>query len=275
MTFADAEHGHSWSELRDIPADLADGDSVLARATVEDYARRVCYDTPAEVTAAFPRLDVDASDDLTTATVFRGDVTGTAAGLRIAASAVGTPEIANGAVSAAKVAAGGIGTRELANDSVTAAKLASSAVTGPALAAGAAGPNAVELPMGSMQGSRSGSNGVGDNFLFDTAVSYRPTETGRCLLMISGAIQGVDAADTGFIRVIPAFRIGTTGMPRRFGSASSGNITVDATDRASASNSGVVAVQANQTYFFGCSIFLSSASLVDEVIFCSASWICT
>jgi Chaperone of endosialidase len=57
--------------------------------------------------------DTNASDDLTTASIAAGDVTGPFSNLQIAANAVGSTEVANGAIS----------TSELANNAVTAAKL--------------------------------------------------------------------------------------------------------------------------------------------------------
>ncbi len=51
--------------------------------------------------------DTNAADDLTTATMFNGDVSGTFSNLQIGANAVGAAEIANGAVTGAKIAQGG------------------------------------------------------------------------------------------------------------------------------------------------------------------------
>ncbi|MCK6695295.1 MAG: hypothetical protein L6Q97_24735, partial [Thermoanaerobaculia bacterium] len=63
--------------------------------------------------------DTNANDDLTTATVANGDVTGPFSDLQIKPDAVGSPEIAGGAV----------GNSELANNAVTTTKIADQAVT--------------------------------------------------------------------------------------------------------------------------------------------------
>jgi hypothetical protein len=65
-----------------------------------------------------------------------GDVTGTLANLQIAAGAVGTTEIASGAVTTAKIAAGAVGTTEIASGAVTTAKIAAGAVGSPEIGNG-------------------------------------------------------------------------------------------------------------------------------------------
>lgn len=49
--FAAARHLHSVRDLSDLPEGWLDGDDVLSEETVGRYARRVCYDTPEELTA--------------------------------------------------------------------------------------------------------------------------------------------------------------------------------------------------------------------------------
>ena len=70
-------------------------DDTVTQATVEAWAKGVCFDTPAELAAALPLWDQKASDDLVVGTVFGGDVTGTYNNLQIVAGAVGAAEIAD------------------------------------------------------------------------------------------------------------------------------------------------------------------------------------
>ncbi len=91
--------------------------------------------------------DANPADDITTATLAAGDVTGLFSNLQIEPTAVGTPEIANNAVTTAKiidaavttpkVADGAITTPKIADGAVTTSKIADGAVTTPKIADGA------------------------------------------------------------------------------------------------------------------------------------------
>ncbi|MBP7126193.1 tail fiber domain-containing protein [Myxococcota bacterium] len=89
---ADAVHGH-WI-----------GDVAGLQPASEDWARGVCYDTVSELEAALSGWDQDAADDLTTATIFAGDVQGASGDLRIAPQAVTSLAIADGSVTNADIA---------------------------------------------------------------------------------------------------------------------------------------------------------------------------
>lgn len=281
--FAPAAHTHDWTEVQNRPAGLDDGDDVLAQATVEGYAQAVCYDTAAELSAAVPNWDQDASNDLTTATTFAGDVTGTSGAMQIAANAVTATEIANNAVrtaeiadnavTSAKIAANtinagdiatnGVGSAEIANNAVTSAKIATSAVT----------MAEANLPIGTVNAFRSTGLIPGVNYLFGNAVSLTPTANGTCLVVVSGAVQGVDAGDVGTMRVNAAFRIGAAGAPSRQGYVSSG-ITSPTPTTATGSNTAVINVTAGNAYYFGCALDISPG-FTNDGLYCSASWICT
>ena len=79
------------------------GDVTGLQTSVEGWARGVCYDSAAELAAALPGWDTKASDDVLVDTVFGGDVTGTYNNLQVVAGAIGSPEIADGAVSGSKI----------------------------------------------------------------------------------------------------------------------------------------------------------------------------
>lgn len=126
--FASAGHRTDWSEIDNVPADLADGDQVLSQSTVEGFAEAVCYNTPAEIEQAFPDLDTDSTDDLTTATTFGGDVTGVSSNLQLAANSVAAGNIANDAVGRTELANDAVGRAELALNAVGAAELDTNSV---------------------------------------------------------------------------------------------------------------------------------------------------
>jgi hypothetical protein len=73
--------------------------------------------------------DTDASNDLTTTTNFDGDVSGVHTNLQIKANAVGTNELANGAVVTDKIADNAINTNKIADNAVITAKIADNAIT--------------------------------------------------------------------------------------------------------------------------------------------------
>ncbi len=73
--------------------------------------------------------DANPADDITTATLAAGDVTGLFSNLQIAPNAVGTPEIANNAVTTAKIIDAAITTPKVADGAVTTPKIADGAVS--------------------------------------------------------------------------------------------------------------------------------------------------
>lgn len=73
--------------------------------------------------SSVPNLDTDATDDLTTATNFGGDVSGIYSNIQLGANSVGASEIASGAVGTSEIADGSIAADDLGAASVTAAKL--------------------------------------------------------------------------------------------------------------------------------------------------------
>ncbi|MEY3239905.1 MAG: hypothetical protein RIR11_1343, partial [Bacteroidota bacterium] len=81
--------------------------------------------------------DANPADDITTATLAAGDVTGLFSNLQIAPNAVGTPEIANNAVTTAKIIDAAITTPKVADGAITTPKLADGAVTTPKIVDGA------------------------------------------------------------------------------------------------------------------------------------------
>ena len=137
--FAVSGHDHTWSEIIDVPPDLADGDDVLTQSAVEGYAQGVCYDTAAELAAAVPTWDQSAADDLTTATAFAGDVTGTYDTLDIAPNSIGSVEVAANSLTAADLAPNSVGSSEVATNSLTASDLAPNSVGASEIAAGQVG----------------------------------------------------------------------------------------------------------------------------------------
>jgi hypothetical protein len=78
--------------------------------------------------------DANPADDITTATLAAGDVTGLFSNLQIAPNAVGTPEIANNAVTTAKIIDGAITTPKVADGAVTTPKVTDAAITTPKIA---------------------------------------------------------------------------------------------------------------------------------------------
>jgi hypothetical protein len=84
--------------------------------------------------SSVPNLDTDATDDLTTATNFGGDVSGIYSNIQLGANSVGASEIAAGAVGTSEIADGSIAADDLGAASVTASKLNQmSATTGQVL----------------------------------------------------------------------------------------------------------------------------------------------
>ncbi len=87
------------------------------------------------ITGASPNLtitntgDPSAADDITTASIAAGDVTGPFSNLQIVAGVVGTPELANNAVTNAKLANNSVQTSNIVDASVTASKLNSMGAT--------------------------------------------------------------------------------------------------------------------------------------------------
>ncbi len=84
----------------------ASGSTISAdQATIESWARGVCYDTAAEVTAQLASYDANAADDLTTSTSFAGAVTGTYGALALASGVVTNQSVAsNAAIDPTKIA---------------------------------------------------------------------------------------------------------------------------------------------------------------------------
>ena len=274
--FASNAHGHSWTDLTGVPTGLSDGDDVLTRATVESYARSVCYDTPTEITGALPDLDTNAQDDLTVTTSFGGDVQGTASNLRLINNSVSSAEVIDGTITTNDLRESVVTTSKINDSAVTTSKIAPRAVTRAQIGTDAAGANEVSLPIGSMSVSRTGGYSVGVNYLF-SGTTYRPTQAGRCLLMAAVSIQNVLPLDRGVMRVNVGYRIGASGTPVRIGPRSTGAFTVTGSVDQAGSNHGTIAVNANATYYFGCAIEIDSSgsSLTDNAYFCSAHWICT
>ncbi len=270
--FAAAAHTHDWTEVQNRPAGLDDGDDVLAQAVVEGYAQGVCYDTAAELSAAVPGWDQDASNDLTTATTFAGDVTGTSGAMQIAANAVTAAEIATNAVRTAEIADNAVTGAKIAANTITAGDIATNGVGSAEIAANAVTMAEANLPIGTMTAQRS-NPGAGIEYLFGTTVSLTAPANGTCLVIASGAVQAVDAGDVGTMRVNVARRIGVAGLPARVGYVSSG-ITSPTPSTATGSNTAVINVTAGTQYYFGCAIDVSTA-FGNDSLYCSASWICT
>jgi hypothetical protein len=104
---ADKLHAHATGDVTGLQTVL-DGKAAVAhghvpgevtglQASVEGWAKGVCYDTQAELSAALTGWDTKASDDLLVDTAFGGDVTGVYSNLQIASGAVGNAEIADAA----------------------------------------------------------------------------------------------------------------------------------------------------------------------------------
>ena len=87
---------------------LAGTEFSVVAATIEGWATGVCYDTPTELSGALSGWDQDGSDDLTTDTVFAGDVSGTHDSLVIAGGAVTEGKLAGDAVTSDKIEDGAI-----------------------------------------------------------------------------------------------------------------------------------------------------------------------
>jgi hypothetical protein len=73
--------------------------------------------------------DTNPADDITTATLAAGDVTGAFTNLQIAAGAVNTAELANNAVATAKIADDAVTNAKIADNAVNTSQLANNAVT--------------------------------------------------------------------------------------------------------------------------------------------------
>ncbi len=67
--------------------------------------------------------DLDPSDDITTASIADGEITGPFSNLQIKPGAVSTPKLADGAVNASKIADGAVNTSKIANGAVTGVKI--------------------------------------------------------------------------------------------------------------------------------------------------------
>ncbi len=78
--------------------------------------------------------DTNAADDLTNATNFGGDVSGTYNNLQIGTDVIGSNEIANGSVGSAEIADGSIGAIKIADGSINNSKIVDGTLTGSKIA---------------------------------------------------------------------------------------------------------------------------------------------
>ena len=83
-------------------------DAAGTAAGVEDLVLGLCYDTPAELAAALVGWDQNQADDMTSGTVFGGDVTGTFSSLSLVPGAVASAEIDDATVFASLQDASGL-----------------------------------------------------------------------------------------------------------------------------------------------------------------------
>lgn len=183
--FALSSHTHPWTDITAVPADLADGDDIRSQAQIESFARGVCYDTPVELATAVPAWDQNASDDITSATQFQGDVSGTASTIQIVTSAVGSAEIADGSVGAldigtnavtlVKMADSSVSSAEVVNNSLTADDLAVNSVTASEIATGAVG--ALEIATNAVGSAEIANDAVGPTELNGSAIFTTPGVT--------------------------------------------------------------------------------------------------
>lgn len=103
--------------------------------TLPDVTVNITDGAGIAVTGTYPNFtitntgDTDASDDLTTATTFSGDVGGLWNNLQLGTGVVGQTEIATDGVGSAEIEADAVGSSEIAAGAVGASELASTAVT--------------------------------------------------------------------------------------------------------------------------------------------------
>lgn len=109
----------------------------VVQGTIEGWAKGVAYNTEAELKAAAPAWDFVASDDLTKATVFGGQVTGTYTALALGNDVVTSAQITNATIAAVDLATGAVTSDAISNYTILDVDLADGAVGSNALAANA------------------------------------------------------------------------------------------------------------------------------------------
>ena len=229
--FATRDHTHAFSELTAIPAGLEDGDDVLDQRTVEAFAQAVCYDTPAELVAALPGWDTNASNDLTTGTTFQGDVAGRYNALQIAPRSVGSAEVEDKSLTKDDLADNSIGTAQIINESltatdlgtnsVTASEIATNAVRAEEIAENAVGPSELNL----RAVFEPAQSTIGGSTVDLTTSTFRTIIAESISVPTSGTVIALAAwehrslsgtANTGDEFVLTTSPTGTTGIDTRF-----------------------------------------------------------
>ena len=153
---ATAEYAHrtDWAGLTDVPNGLDDGDNVLERSTVENFARGVCFDTEAELTQALndnylrvgltcresqkvrgvdARGNLLCAEDADTNTLYTaaygGGLALAANAFSIAAGGVVNANLAANSVDSSRIRNASVRTVDIANHAINTDKIAARAVT--------------------------------------------------------------------------------------------------------------------------------------------------
>ena len=112
----------------------------MRQSTVEEYARRACYDRESELTAVLDdNYGPGTITNVSTGSGLEGGGSGPAVTIQVAGNAITAAHLAVNSVGASEIATSAVGAAEIATNAVGAAEIAASAVGASEIAANAVG----------------------------------------------------------------------------------------------------------------------------------------